>query len=324
MHAIETLARLAAADDSATSVDGLAASTWLLAGGIVLGGIVVAAAIGRIVRRIVSGIEGEGFAGIVVGRIVAYTVFVLSLIYALSVLEVRIVPLIGALGVGGIVLALALQGVVENLVSGVVLHSRRPFTAGDTVEIEGTLGVVLDIDARTTVLRTHDGIVVRIPNSNVVGAHISTLTRDPVRRSQIVVGVAYDTDLDAAHDVIVDAVSKLDRVWPNPAPTALLTAFGTSSIDFTIFVWHGSDVPSELATRHDVILAVHRALAAAGITIAFPQVVLWRPTDDARAPYGDLEPHIRSALPLVEGRRPQREERLRPLRRRGKPNPTTD
>ncbi|NNE10881.1 MAG: mechanosensitive ion channel family protein [Ilumatobacter sp.] len=324
MHRLETLVALAAADDPAPGIDGLGASTWALAGGIVLGGIVLAAAIGRIVRRIVSGIEGEGFAGLVVGRIVAYAIFIVSLIYALSVLDVRIVPLIGALGVGGIVLALALQGVVENLVSGVVLHSRRPFTAGDTVEIEGTLGVVLDIDARTTVLRSHDGIVVRIPNSTVVGAHISTLTRDPVRRSQIVVGVAYDTDLDRAHDVIVDAVSNLDRVRTSPAPTALLTAFGTSSIDFTIYVWHGSDIPSELATRHDVILAVHRALAASGITIAFPQVVLWRPTDDARAPYGEIAPHVRASLPLQEGRRPQREDRSRPLRRRGKPPPPTD
>ncbi len=304
-----------AALQAATDLDELPTSSWLVAGSTLVGGVIAAAVINRLVVRLITGIGGERFAGVVAGRVAAYSVFVLAFIYALNVLNVRVVPLLGALGIGGILLALALQKVVESLVAGVVLHARRPFTAGDTVELDGVTGLVLDVDARTTVLRRLDGVVVRIPNIDVISNHINTLTREPIRRSEVVVGVAYDTDLDEAHRVIVDAVSHLDRVRTDPAPTALLAGFNTSTIDFNVYVWHGSDVPSELAARHDVVLAIHRALAAADITIAFPQVVVWTPGERAPASYTDSEPHVRSTLPLREGVRPKRgPERSRSLR----------
>ena len=72
-----------------------------------------------------------------------------------------------------------------------------------------------------------------------------------------------------------------DRRWP----WVLLRGFGASSIDFTIYYWHESDVPAELAATHDLVLAVHHALADAGITIAFPQMVVWSGHDADANPY---------------------------------------
>ena len=83
----------------------------------------------------------------------------------------------------GALLADSLQPVVGNFVSSVIVQTRRPYTVGDTVELDGCIGVVEDIDSRTTQIRALDGTHVRIPNANVVGATIVNLTREPVRRS---------------------------------------------------------------------------------------------------------------------------------------------
>jgi small-conductance mechanosensitive channel len=187
---------------------------------------------------------------------------------------------------GGLVLALALQKVVENFAGSIILQARRPFTIGDTVRLGDHLGVVADIDSRTTVVRGLDGTHIRIPNSEVLLSPIINLTREADRRSELVVGVAYDTDLDRATDVLRQAVGRVTRIRSAPAPHVLLRQFASSSIEFTIYYWHASDVPSELATRHDLMLAIHHAFANTGITIAFPQVVVWPGHDAVRDPYG--------------------------------------
>ena len=226
--------------------------------------------------------------------------FLIGLSYALTVLGVRVGPLLGALGLGGLVLALALQGVVGNFVSSVILQTRRPYTVGDTVLLDGHIGLVEDIDSRTTQIRGLDGTHIRIPNANVAGATIVNLTRNPVRRSSLAVGVAYETDLQQATEAIYAALKRVPRVLPDPAPTVNLDDFGNSSIGFNVLYWHASDVPTELAARHDLVLAIHREFAAESITIAFPQVVVWsgrdRPdrlysgsVDEVRAPYPGLD-----------------------------------
>lgn len=250
-------------------------SDWLRAGAIVVASIVAAVIVVRVVRWSMRRWVGEGFAALITSRLVAYVTFAVGLIYALTSLGVRLGPLLGALGIGGIVLALALQKPAENFFDGIILQARRPFTVGDTVILGEHTGIVGDIDSRTTLLRSLDGVPIRIPNATVAGLEIINLTREPVRRSTLEVGVVYGTDLDVATAALGIAVSRVSRIVDEPPPLVMLSRFGPSSIDFTIYYWHGSDVPSELATRHDLLLAVHQTLTRDGITIAFPQVVVW-------------------------------------------------
>jgi small-conductance mechanosensitive channel len=273
---------------------GLTESDWLQAGAIVLGSIVIAVVASKVIRSVLGRALGRGFAAIITARVVAYTVFVVGLIYALTTLGVRVGPLLGALGLTGLVLALALQTVAENFIGGIVLQSRRPFTVGDTVDLDGKVGVVTDVDSRTVVMRGLDGSMIRVPNADVLSSPIVTLTREAVRRSEITVGVAYDTDLDRATEVLTEAVGRVDRVADSPDPWIVLREFGESSINFSVFFWHHSDVASELATTHDMVLAVHHALADAGITIAFPQMVLWPGHDADDNPYPGDPTTVRS------------------------------
>jgi small conductance mechanosensitive channel len=264
---------------------GLTGTDWLQAGGILLGAIAVAIAANRVARSIVSRSLGSGFGAIITARIVGYLIFLVGLVYALNTLGVRVGPLLGALGLSGLILALALQKVVENFVGALILQTRRPFTVGDTVELGDHVGVVTDVDARTVVMRGLDGSMIRIPNIEVLTSAIVNLTRESARRSELQVGVAYDSDLNAAARVLGEAVARVPRVRNTPKSQVLLRQFGPSSVDFTIFYWHTSDVQSELATTHDLMLAVHHALADAGITIAFPQMVVWPGHDAVDNPY---------------------------------------
>jgi len=260
---------------------------WVRAGAILVGAIAVAIAVARISRAVLERAIGEGFAAIIVARIIAYTIFVVGLVYSLTSLGVRVGPLLGALGLGGLVLALALQRVAENFVGALILQARRPFTVGDTVDLDGHVGVVTDIDSRTTVLRGLDGSMIRIPNGSVLNTAIVNLTREQYRRSELTVGVAYDSDLHAATRALENAVRRVPRVRRSPSPWVMLRQFGASSIDFSIYYWHRSDVPSELAATHDLLLSVHQGLAAAGITIAFPQMVVWAGHDAVDDPYDE-------------------------------------
>ncbi|MEM9712089.1 MAG: mechanosensitive ion channel family protein [Actinomycetota bacterium] len=266
-------------DDSLTSTD------WITAGVIVVGALALAITLARVLRRLIEHGIGPGFAAIVAARLAAYVVFLVGVSYALTTLGVRVGPLLGALGLGGLVLALALQGPVESLVASVILQARRPYTVGDTVEIDGERGIVADIDSRTTVLEALDGRHVRVPNRTVISTTIVNLTRNPQRRSRLVVGLAYETDLPAAVAVLRDAVRGVVDVAAEPPPQVLVDRFGESTIDVVILYWHASDVAAELTARSDLAIAVHQALDAADITIAFPQVVVWtgEPDDERRS-----------------------------------------
>ena len=276
---------LAQSSDDSIIDEALTVSDWIQAGIIVAATIVVAVLAARLVRRVLIHVVGPGFAAIVTARLVGYLLFLIGLFYALTSLGVQVGPLIGAIGLGGLVLALALQKLVENFFSGLILQARRPFRVGDTVLLGDHLGVATDIDSRTTVLRGLDGSAVRVPNSEVAAGPIVNLTNEELRRSELEVGVAYDTNLQAATECLLEALDQVERVSADPPAQALLTRFGSSSIDFTLYYWHDSDVPTELATRHDVILSVHQSFAAADITIAFPQVVVWSGDNEDAQPY---------------------------------------
>ncbi len=285
MNILATADLLAQSSDDSIVDEALNVSDWIQAGIIVAATVLVAVVTARLVRRVLIHVVGPGFAAIVTARLVGYLLFLIGLFYALTSLGVQVGPLIGAIGLGGLVLALALQKLVENFFSGLILQARRPFRVGDTVLLGDHLGVAADIDSRTTVLRGLDGSAVRVPNSEVAAGPIVNLTSEPLRRSELEVGVAYDTNLQAATECLLEALEQVERVSAEPPAQALLTRFGSSSIDFTLYYWHGSDVPTELATRHDVILSVHQSFAAAGITIAFPQVVVWSGHEEDSQPY---------------------------------------
>ena len=249
---------------------------WLTAAGICVGAIVIATIAGRVVNSLLRRrTDGASLAIAFVARLVRWTIVLVGLVYAAGQVGVEIGPLVGALGITGLAVALALQPVLQNLFAGVVLQTERPIDCGEEVETMNHKGTVLDVTSRATIVQTYDGEVVHIPNSAVLDDAIVNHTRNGVRRSTVVVGVAYASDVEAACAVLAAAAAGVDRVHAHPAPQALAKDFGSSSIDIDVDYWHDPPEAVRRELRSEMVATLHRALRDAGFEIPFPQRDVW-------------------------------------------------
>ena len=219
--------------------------------------------------------HGSPHVGRTLGRFLSVVLIGVGLIYALDTVGVRIGPLVGALGIGGIALAFAAQDMLANLISGVMISIRRPIKHGEQIATGEYEGTVEDINLRTVEIRSYDGNTVLVPNKDVLQNPIVNYTRTPYRRTELVVGVAYDTDLERGRHVLLDACRTVEEVRDQPPPEAWVFEFGDSSINIALRYWHPADIASVWRVRSAVAVAAKQALDQAGMTIPFPQRTLW-------------------------------------------------
>lgn len=248
---------------------GLVLWDWLHAAVIVA----VTVALSQVVRKATLkafGSHAHRPAARISARFAAYLIAVAGLMYALNALHVQIGPLIGALGIGGIALAFALQDILQNLVAGVILQARRPIRHGDQIEVGRFQGTVVDIDLRNVLVRTYDGLDVYLPNRLVLEGPIVNYTMSPMRRLSIDIGVSYDTDLAEAQRCLLRAASRVEAVASEPPPAAWVTRFGESSVDYTVLFWYSVADHSFWEVRSSVAISMQEGLRDAGIDVAYP------------------------------------------------------
>jgi small-conductance mechanosensitive channel len=176
----------------------------------------------------------------------------------------------GALGIG---LGFGLQKIASNFVSGLILLIERSMKIGDMVEMEdGTLGLVRKNGARSTLIETFDGRAIMVPNENfITGKVINWTFSDNKSRIQIPVGVAYETDLRKAQNLILEAALENPSCLKDPPPRCFLKEFADSSVNFSLLFWVG-DVTQELQmARSEVMFAIWEKFAANKIQIPYPQ-----------------------------------------------------
>jgi small-conductance mechanosensitive channel len=259
---------LAAAGQKAVVGHGLTLWAWARAGLIVIVACVVAVALRRVIARAIGrGDEEDDASGgaVIVGRIAGYVVMVGGLVYALAALDVKLGPLLGAIGIGGIALAFALQDMIENLIAGVMLQTRRPFRRGHLVRTGLLEGKVEDVNMRVTVLRTFDGERVLVPNASVLKNPIINYSQRGARRTTLMLGLGHDTDLVKTKEILVDAVAGADGVRSQPEPAAWVEQFGPATINVSVRFWHAPD--AVLSVRDAAAVAIKQALDDAGIEL---------------------------------------------------------
>ena len=176
--------------------------------------------------------------------------------------------IVSGLGVG---IGFGLQNVVNNFVSGMILLFERPIRVGDRIQIGTLLGHVTTIGIRATKVKTFEGSEVIVPNGDLVqGQLVNWTLSDRQLRTSVKVGVAYGTDPQQMLDLLLRVAGEHEQVLKDPEPMALFTGFGDSSLDFELRVW--ADSRNMLVQiQSDLSVAIHEALADAGIEIPFPQ-----------------------------------------------------
>jgi potassium efflux system protein len=180
----------------------------------------------------------------------------------------RITIVLGALGVG---IGFGLQTLVNNLVSGLIIAFEKPVNVGDIVDIDGQSGKMKSIGFRSSVVSNWDGADVVMPNGDLLNAHLINWSLGGNRkRTSIMIGVAYDSDLEKCRQILISILDGDQRINKNPGPVVQFEQFSNSAIDLRIYFWtkHIADIP---ATRSDLIVAIADAFKTNGIVIPFPQ-----------------------------------------------------
>ena len=176
--------------------------------------------------------------------------------------------LVAALSVG---LGFGLQEIFANMVSGIILLFERPIRVGDTVTIDGITGKVIRIKMRATTLIDMDQKDLIVPNKTFITNQLVNWTlSDPVTRVVIPVGIAYGSDIELAHKVMLEAVLSTPLILAEPPPSVLIVGFGENSLNFSIRIFV-SELANRLLVAHDLYLRLEKALREHKIEIPFPQ-----------------------------------------------------
>ena len=209
--------------------------------------------------------EGDRGTEILIGRLCYGGVWVLGSVVALGVLGLNFGTLLGTLGLTSVAIGFSLRDVLSNYISGVILLAARPFRISDQVVIGNYEGTVVQIQLRATTMRTYDGRLVYIPNQQVFQKSVVNNTDSPVRRSDVVVGIDYDADINTARQVITEAVIQIKGVEPEPPPLILVQELAPSTVKLEVRFWVNSRRQSFLQVTSAASQAIKESLQAADI-----------------------------------------------------------
>lgn len=181
--------------------------------------------------------------------------------------------LLGAAGIVGIAIGFASQTSVSNIISGLFLISEKPFTVGDIIQVGGTKGTILSIDLLSVKLRTFDNHMIRIPNESLIKNEVRNITRFPIRRLDINIGVAYKENVERVRNVLLDIADKNPFSLDEPEPAVRFIGFGDSALEFLFAVWCVREDYLQLQTK--IMQEIKERFDAEGIEIPFPHRTLY-------------------------------------------------
>ncbi|HSG51053.1 MAG TPA: mechanosensitive ion channel family protein [Rheinheimera sp.] len=235
---------------------------------LLLSGFLVASMASRAVNRFFSKNFSQHHI-VLFKRLVYWLILALFVASALKQLGFSLSVLLGAAGVLSVALGFASQTSASNLISGLFLIGEKPFQLGDTIKVGTTTGEVLSIDLLSVKLRTFDNLFVRIPNETLIKSEVTNLTRFPIRRFDLLLGVAYKEQIATVRQVLMDVADKNPLCLDEPAPMFLFLGFGDSALNIQFSVWSKRENFRDL--RNSLQEEVKLAFDRAGIDIPFPQ-----------------------------------------------------
>ena len=230
-------------------------------------GYIVGKWVGRVLDRLLTNLNLHAPVRSLLERIAHILVLGFFAVIALQNLGIELLPLIAGLGVAGAGVALAMQGLLGNLFAGFVIIFTRPYSTGDYISIGDEEGEVLTISLFSTALGHLDKSKVVMPNRKIVGEILHNYGR--IRQINIIVSVAYATDMDTALRLIKEALSANAHVLAEPAPVIIVKELADSGVNIRVAPWvHVPDYETAMGEINKAILETFRTQ---DISIPFPQ-----------------------------------------------------
>ena len=242
-------------------------SDWQKAGIFLLISLPVVYLVARLVGRLIKKRFGE-HNGALAKKSILFVGLIVIVLNAMLELGFDLTALLGAAGIASVAIGFAAQTSLSNIISGIFLYWEKPFQIGDLVRIGDTLGIVQSIDLMSTKIRKLDNIFVRIPNETIIKTSVETITKYPIRRMDINVGVAYKEDIRKVMDVLRDVADRNPYCLDEPKPLVVFKDFGDSSLNFMLGLWFQKTEFLDL--KNSIMQEIKERFDQEGIEIPFP------------------------------------------------------
>ncbi|MGE5252155.1 MAG: mechanosensitive ion channel family protein [Bacteroidota bacterium] len=220
----------------------------------------------RLLRRFLERRHATaGIRGLLVG-LAGWTIVTIGVIAALQRFF-NVSGFLTGLGILGFAVGFALQDVMKNFASGIILILQAPFRAGDTISVAGFDGIVLDTDLRSTEMRLNDGRIVMIPNATILSSPIVNYSRANHLRVELPLAIGWDADPDQAREAVVEAVRSVEGVVDEPAPAVLYQTLSGPAANLTARFWVDTARTSPAAAQDAALRRIKAALQEHGVEL---------------------------------------------------------
>ena len=205
-------------------------------------------------------------------KVIQIAIIGIGIWLALPSFDIDVSQLLVIGGTVGLIIAFASQKIVSNLGSGAFLLVERPVKIGDTISVGTTQGTVHQIRVLSTIIKTFEGVYVRIPNETIFNSEITNFVASPARRFEYRVSIAYRADAAAAIAAISELLANHPFVLKNPAPSVYVDSLADSGVEIMVRIW----APSKVwwSVRTEMLERIKQLLDGMGIEIPFPQRVI--------------------------------------------------
>ncbi|HCE59076.1 MAG TPA: mechanosensitive ion channel family protein [Prolixibacteraceae bacterium] len=243
-------------------------------------GIVIITLLGLILKKLLPPKLSQQ-RKMLINRFVRYSAIIILFSVIVSELNINLAAIFGAAGVIGIVVGVASQTSIGNIVSGFFMVSEKSFEIGDQIRIGDKTGVVHSIDLLSIKIKTFDNLLLRIPNQTVISSEVINVTRFPVRRLDFDLSVAYKENLEVVKQTLEEIAKRNPLCLDEPEPIIVFKSFGQSGINILFGVWF--ERTNYLKVKNSVFMEIKEAFEQKGIEIPFPHVSIY--TGDITKPF---------------------------------------
>ncbi len=205
-------------------------------------------------------------------KVIQAAIIIVGVYAALPRFDINIADMVVVGGTIGLVAAFAGQRIVSNFGSGLFIIAERPMKPGDNVTIGEVSGTVDQIRVLSTIIKTYEGVYVRVPNEKVFTSEITNYVANVARRFEYSIGISYRSDAETAIRIIRSLLEDHPFVLAHPAPSVFVDSLAESAVIIRVFIW----APSRVwwSVRTEMLWTIKKALEEAGIEIPYPQRVV--------------------------------------------------
>ena len=229
----------------------------------------VARVLSNILRRVLNRRKAPAGVTHILAQLTLWTIIVVGTITALQRFF-NVTAFLTGLGIIGFTVGFALQDVMKNFASGVILLLQQPFHVGETIGVKGFDGTVTAIDLRSTEMRATDGRIIILPNADVLANPIINYSRADQRRVDLSLNLPLTSEPDAVRRILLEAIQDVAGFVEHPEPVIVFNNLTNSALELNASFWVEVAKMDTAHAKDIVLLKINSALSAEGIEIPHP------------------------------------------------------